>query len=137
VPFWYSAKCLPRTPPRRSYSERISSGAGFLLAFFVDMPFRIRCKPRADDSNAVRAVGMRDNQDSPPTGNTRGQETCLSGGMIWVFDGPCKRIAEDRRCLYECDPVTGSVATILRRIPLELHVSILPRPLARGLTVYR
>ena len=42
--------------------------------------------------------------------------------MIRVFDGPGQRITEHSRGLRECDAMKDAITTILRRIPLELHV---------------
>jgi hypothetical protein len=41
--------------------------------------------------------------------------------MIRVIDGPREWVTKDRCCFFERDPVACPVATILGRIPLELH----------------
>ena len=81
LPFWYAAKCLPRTPfPRssRRYSARISS------TFFIDAPFMFGGQPGADQSNRVSSFSIDDRKNSTHTRHTESQPAFLTNRMIRV-----------------------------------------------------
>jgi len=87
VPAATRAAYFPRTPPRKSYSARISSARALerrrtvargLFPFFITDPFSTAGEPSADESKVVVVLGVNDDQQ---------------GGDIVILKPPCGKLA--------------------------------------------
>lgn len=89
----YRVKYFPRTPPRMSYSGRISSLS--LLSRFILPPLLRRDSASADDADSVSTIRMPHDQKLPRFGKPCGEPPLLILRGIGVEHSRCERVAEN------------------------------------------
>src|SRR5262245_38713258 len=111
---------MPPGMAAKSYSLR-SSSRPRLRVFFIELAFRSRCSPCADDSDVIVALGVS-NEQEPTTG--RGSDcdvSLLVLGMIYVRKRGRERIAQDCGCFAKSDAVLLRICSCLLGIPPKIH----------------
>ena len=121
---------FPRTPPfmdAKSYSARIWSRSG-LLAFFIGLALTRGRWPRADDSDGVAPIRMRNNDDTTFGRLANGYEPMLPNRVIGIGIRRRERILQDRPRFMEIDTMLADVLRCLLWIPLEVHTGSIAEP---------
>ena len=120
---------FPRTPPEKSYSDRIPFAAGLHLGFFMPSFLAFGREPCVDDPDSIAALRMSHDQQPAPSGEPNQEKPLLGFGMVWIGDRARERIAEGLRSLFKRDTVLVDVPARLFGVPLErvLHSPLVQR----------
>lgn len=101
--------CLPRSPPPKSYSARISATRprrpGLDLGvFFIGPPFAPRRQAGANEANPLASFKVYHHQQALDGRAPDHDESCLLSGMVRIRDGDRMRIGESRHASSNATP---------------------------------
>jgi hypothetical protein len=122
VPSANRAAYLPRTPPEKSYSARISSRTTArlgLLAFFIHSTFPTAGGSSADDTGDRAAFDVSDDHEQLPPSTTNQYEPIFLYGVIRIWNRDRLQIRKRTRRLRETDTVLSNIGRGFARIPGE------------------
>jgi len=88
-----------------------------LLAFFIGLTFGAGGSPRADESNLVASLRMRNDNQVVQRRDADQEVPVLALGVVWVLDGDRQRIGKRRRRFAKGDSVLALVTDGLPRVP--------------------
>jgi hypothetical protein len=121
VPPLNASWCLPRTPPEKSYSGRMSSASGRRVCGFIALAFLRGCLSRIDYSNTTIPLSVRHDKQASGGRPADTEKPLLTNGMVRIRNRHFERIAKDSDCLGEFDMMFRRVLSRFGGIPLELH----------------
>jgi len=95
------------------------------LAFFIDVPFTLRCRTSADDADALTALGRESYQKPAPRRHAKGDQPFLTLRMVGVGARRGHRVIKCTRCFLKRNPMLEEVLRSLSRVPFKIHALIL------------
>ncbi len=120
VPARYRSTYLPRTPPEKSYSGRISTADRLERGFFLVFPTFMPCRGAStDQSRPLSSHSMNHYQEPSLVGHADGDKALLRGAVIRVWNRNRERVAKHSACLRKCNPMFTTVGRVLFRIPFK------------------